>query len=146
MSNERSFYIINSEEKSKASQIREAIEDSGLKIVKFKAVRPTRALLRALHPNVRQEQFRSILSHLENHECEIGLVEGEDAVEILAEISGRDPFPFRNPIGTLRYRFTGRDTVILDPEDPYPFRAIDCPRDAKEAQKALRRLQLLASF
>lgn len=142
MSIERSFYLIRDEAKAETHKIRRAVMESGLTLSHIQLVKPNKELIQLLNPSASLKEIASIYRHLKNSQCEIGVVEGKDAVMILAEINGRNPNPILNGIGTIRRRHTS-DVVMLHKKYPYRFCSTDCPQSVEDA---LRGLELLSFF
>ena len=143
---ERSVYIIKPEGMPRRHEIREMIEKmAGLAIVgSITTVLPEWALAK-LYPDLAQEKnelWLATLEHLAHSECEIGIVEGENAVQRFFELCGEMTSPLQCRSGTIRLVF-GKEKPVRVGEKLYWRNVIHRSKNQQEAESDLRIAQEL---
>ena len=141
----RSVYIIKPEGMSRRETIRQMIAETGLVVVSYVIARLTLEDLELLYPHIHlhhREMWDETLRHLLGQECEVGLVEGDDAVHRLLLICGRHTAPPQCSSKTIRGMFGDSLARHLGGTEGktlwyYP-NVIHRPRDEEEARKDLQ--------
>jgi nucleoside diphosphate kinase len=142
------MYIIKPEWLSRREAIRDMLMLSGLNIVDEVTVRLTESELRALYPiSTPTCLWDAILDHMAGKECEVGIVEGNDAVHKLVTVCGRNINPAQCPYKTIRGRFGDELSRVVGWSDGRPVwyhpNVIHRPRDEEEAVRHLQIAKVL---
>lgn len=105
---ERSVYIIKPEGMPHRQEIRQMIQAAGLAVIGSTATILPQEVLAKLYPDLQEERgelWIATLDHLAHSECEVGIVEGENAVQRLSELCGTATSPHDCGLETIRARF-----------------------------------------
>lgn len=108
---ERSVYIIKPEVVANREQIRALIRRSGLRIVSHKLVVLPQHAIESLYPGINDDLHAATLYYFGVGPCEIGIVEGNNAIERLSRLAGDSVSPAQCDPSTIRSQFGFRDPV-----------------------------------
>lgn len=108
---EKSVYIIKPEAVAHREQIRALIRGAGLRVANHKlAVFPEHAL-EALYPDMQENLHAATLHYFGIGPSEIGIVEGENAINRLSQLAGEDVNPAKCAPGTIREQYGFKNPV-----------------------------------
>lgn len=106
MGEEYTFSLIRPHALVRAKDIRRRIKISGLKIFRFKKIRPSAKDLNDLYrDHIGKEWFSSLFKTMCDKWCVVMVIKGNDAVKKLRDIIGKDPDPKKNDPGSCRFDF-----------------------------------------
>lgn len=110
------FFIIKPEAWAKREEIKRCIEnESGLKIIDSKTIVLSKDDVDVLYrDDTDTDLMLSIKKHLIGQTVEVGIVEGENAVEVLDRICGHWPDPKDCAKGTIRRNFSNPQPIELN--------------------------------
>jgi nucleoside diphosphate kinase len=131
---ETSMYLIKPEGLKRLLAIHQIISAAGLTIVNPHLVRPSYEVLQQLYPNLSEDLKVVTTEHLENKDCEIALVEGENAIARLVEVCGLFTNPSKCVAGTIR-RLFGDAPINLPNGQQYYRNAIHRPQNKEEVKR-----------
>lgn len=127
---ERSMYMIKPEAMESRDEIRELI-GRHLAITAMKTLRLPRQAIRELYADLDGDLWTATDSALRNP-VELGVVEGEDAIEVMLELAGSETDPSKCDPNSIRFKYgTHLPTMIND--TPYYPNAIHRPKSSAEA-------------
>lgn len=139
MSNtEKTFFIIKPEAFSRRAEIKSFIEShSKLRVRESEVVVLSPEDIRSLYiDDIGTDLLAAAQRHLSGREVEIGIVEGENAVEEFVRLCGRNPDGNLCDENTIRKVFGKRETVLYD-DTVYYLNAIH-KSSPKEAAASVR--------
>jgi len=139
---ENSIYIIKPEAISFSKEIHEILIFEGLQIIKFRQDYLSAIIIERLYfdcpPNIIEATKHFMLNKI----CEVGIVSGFDAVNLLFEICGTETNPANCKDGTIRKLFGFHDFKYYN-GIRYFQNSIHRPKTKHEA---LKDIQLLDTF
>lgn len=136
---EKTVYIIKPEALPHRQEIRLMIAEANLAITHSAVALLPEWVLVELYPDLareRNELWIATLEHLLNQECEIGIIEGENAMKKLLNLCGEETSPVACRVGTIRARF-GEPIPLPAGERFYWRNAIHRPKTQEEAANDL---------
>jgi nucleoside diphosphate kinase len=105
---EKSVFIIKPEGMKHHAEIFQMFGDAGLTIVSMAPVSLTERALAQLYPDLLEENgelWQATVARMKNQQCLMGIVEGEDAIVKLLNLSGRETDPRQCAPHSIRARF-----------------------------------------
>lgn len=102
---ERSVYIIKPEAESHRAAIHAVLEESGLTIVARTSVLLPDWALEALYPDINKDLRGATRMYFGLGPCEVGVVEGANAIERLFTLAGTAVSPAECASSSIRARF-----------------------------------------
>ncbi|MHB1118186.1 MAG: nucleoside-diphosphate kinase [Minisyncoccota bacterium] len=129
---ERSIYLISPEGMTHHRAIQTQIQASGLVIIDYARVLISMGVIKDLSEGFSVEIWQSLKDHLFGRLCEIGIVEGDDAVQKLFSLCGKSPDPKECAQGTIRKKFAPTKTPHERGESDYWHNVIYCPQSNEE--------------
>lgn len=142
LTHQRSVYVIKPEGMPFRSSIRHIIASAGLAICQTRTGILDEKFLRPLYPDLSPDLWAATMKFMQCGVCEVGLVEGDDAVQRLFVIAGRSTNPNDCEPSTIRGQF-GRKVPDRVGAVIYFRNAIHRPKDCDEA---MRDVALLSEF
>lgn len=137
-----SIYVIKPEGMRFRKAIRELIISGGLRICQTRAGMLSEKHLRSLYPDLAPDLWRATVKFMRCGKCEVGLVEGDDAIVRLLDITGHSTNPNECEPRTVRNQFGAK---LPDPVGSamYYRNVIHRPKNCTEAK---RDIALLSPF
>lgn len=134
----KSVYIIKPDGVLHREKIRAMIVSAGLNIVASKTVYLDPDALYTLYPDAPLNILIFIMGEeMLNGRCEIGIVEGDNAIERLVELCGEKVNPFECRTGTIRYAFKDHSTETRVNDYTYYRNTIHRSKNETEVQRDL---------
>jgi nucleoside-diphosphate kinase len=133
---EQALYIIKPEGMANRKEIHQMILDAGLKIILSKCVLLNNLVLNTIYPNLSPDLLDATIRFLTKAPSEIGVVEGENAIEKLRELIGEQTNPDECRPGTIRHRFGVRPSVVVG-KSIYHLNVLHRSKTVDEARREL---------
>jgi nucleoside diphosphate kinase len=139
---ERSVYLIKPEAMARRDDIRQMLEQHyGLPVTIFGEAKIGLDVLATLYPDVFREGgelWEATCNHLLGKICEIGIVEGENAIRRLFTACGEKTNPQECGPSTVRAVFQSGFSIQLRNGGTYWLNVIHRPKDLEEANRDLK--------
>lgn len=137
---EQTVYFIKPEGRAYRLAIRESIQfRTGLNISVCADVLITKQAIEKFFPDMSWSVREMAEAFLAGKKCELGIIEGWDAIDKLRKICGASSNPNECAPGTIRREFGPRIPIKAGPRDFYWRDVVYC---SKNAEDALRDLEL----
>lgn len=133
---ERSLYVIKPEAMRHRDAILQMIVDAGFQIIGRASMILPDAAIACFYPQLDDDLLAASMKYLRDGPCEIGIVEGPNAIRDLLNLRGGAVNPSECAKSTVRYRYGLR---AAEPAGPsvYYRNGFHCARDHTEARIAL---------
>lgn len=142
MENNNSVFIIKPEAIKKSSEIKKIIHESGLEIISSKCIKIDEEFISSFYKNADSSLLKNLKKFLTLDNCEIGVVEGEDAINKLRELSGKYSNPSLCKKGSIRNTFSCGE--VKNENGMYYKNAFHCSRNIEEVYHEMK--QYYSSF
>lgn len=133
---ERSVYIIKPEALHQRERIHKIIRGGGLRIVATKTTMADERVVCTVYPDLSGDLRSATVHHFGVGPCEIGVVEGEDAIARLSALAGEYVDPSACGAETIRGRF-GLSVPVRFGSCLYYRNGFHRSRNASEAKREL---------
>lgn len=141
---EQSMYLVKPDAMAYRDEIREMVLESGLQIPQFSRIPIPASVLALLYPGVPSEVMAATIQHYSMGVCEVGIVDGPNAIQRLLALVGEETNPARCAPGTIRARFCHKGPIQIG-KWSYCFNGVHRPKDQREARRDVKIAQGLLS-
>lgn len=137
-------YIIKPEAFCNRQEIRHLINQAGLSVRYSKTLVLDRQVVNVLYPDIAGDLLEASIRFLTSGPSEVGIVQGEDAINRLLWLAGESPSPFLCNRDTIRFKFGVHDGKPIG-GTIYYFNGFHRSKNSFEAQRDINLVMSLLS-